>query len=185
MRGGFTLLETMVAITLIIIAATGAGVLLTRVMRANAVSSSQLTAAYLAHEGVSVVRNIRDANYIKQRSDPSHPWDAGIPDSGTYGIDYDVDDITSPSCKDKFGVRTAGNGLYECVNAADAPFTRKVTISKKDIYATTTDADQDTYERIDVEVLVKWKEGEREHEVKTHARLYDWLNALEQSEPPE
>ncbi len=76
---GFTLLEVIIAIFLITVGVGGAFALIQRTITFTAVTSSQLTATYLAQEGIERVRNTRDGNWLRQRTDPTIPWDADLP----------------------------------------------------------------------------------------------------------
>jgi len=62
---GFTLIEVIIAIFLVTIGITATLLLITKTLGAMSLSFSQLKAAYLAQEGVEVVRNIRDTNWIQ------------------------------------------------------------------------------------------------------------------------
>jgi len=61
---GFTLVETLVAVTIITIAVAGPMVTASRALLAANLSRDQLTASYLAQEGVEYVRGLRDQAYL-------------------------------------------------------------------------------------------------------------------------
>ena len=75
---GFTLIEVIMAIFLITIGAGGAFTIIQRTLAFTSVVSSQLTASYLAQEGIENIRNMRDGNWLTQRSNPGRTWDYGI-----------------------------------------------------------------------------------------------------------
>ena len=62
---GMTFLELMVAISVLIVGISGTVGLISMTISAAATTTSQLKAAYLAQEGIEVVRNIRDSNWVK------------------------------------------------------------------------------------------------------------------------
>ena len=64
-RRGMTFLELMVAMFVLIVGISGTVGLIQRTISSAAMSVSQLKAAYLAKEGVEVVRNIRDSNWVR------------------------------------------------------------------------------------------------------------------------
>lgn len=61
---GFTLIETMVAITILTLAVAGPLVTANRAIVASQISRSQLTANYLAQEAIEYVRAVRDDAYL-------------------------------------------------------------------------------------------------------------------------
>jgi len=61
-KSGFTLLETMVAITILALVTTGSVVLATNVIKSAEVAKNSLVASYLAQEGIELVRNYRANN---------------------------------------------------------------------------------------------------------------------------
>jgi len=79
---GFTLIESMIAITLIVSGITGLLILVNRSMGFAGLAFNQLTAANLAQEGIELVRNIRDNNWMNKKN-----WLAGLED-GFYQMDY-------------------------------------------------------------------------------------------------
>ena len=63
-RRGFTLIETMVAITILTLAISGAFMTANSSMTAAETSRGKLTASYLAQEGIEYVRMMRDDSYL-------------------------------------------------------------------------------------------------------------------------
>ncbi|MGL5831207.1 MAG: type IV pilus modification PilV family protein [Candidatus Altimarinota bacterium] len=61
---GFTLVEVIVSIAVLVFVITSATGILTSVMRSNSDNLSALLAYGLAQEGVEAVRNIRDSNFV-------------------------------------------------------------------------------------------------------------------------
>lgn len=62
--GGFSLLEVLIAIFILVIGIVGAYSAFNSMMANSAIAKERLTAAYLAQEGIEIVRNIRDANWL-------------------------------------------------------------------------------------------------------------------------
>ncbi len=62
---GFTLIETMVAVSILALAVSGPLLTANRAIVAAEISRDQLTASYLAQEGIEYVRAMRDDEYLK------------------------------------------------------------------------------------------------------------------------
>jgi len=75
MNKGFTILEAIAAIFVMTVGVLGAYAVVQQIIVYNSISSSRLTAAYLAQEGIEIVRNIRDTNWLTV---PLVVWDNGI-----------------------------------------------------------------------------------------------------------
>jgi len=67
-RRAFTLVETLVAITILTFAVTGTFLTANNALIAAATSRNQLTASYLAQEGIENVRLLRDNAYLSAYS---------------------------------------------------------------------------------------------------------------------
>jgi len=63
-KKGFTLVETMVAITILTLAISGAFMTANSAIVAAEVARDQLTASYMAQEGIEYVRLMRDNDYL-------------------------------------------------------------------------------------------------------------------------
>lgn len=63
-KNGFTILELMVTIVVILIGVLGAYSVIQDILLSTAKSSNRLTATYLAQEGIELIRNERDTNWI-------------------------------------------------------------------------------------------------------------------------
>jgi len=79
---GFTLVESMIAVGLIVTGVMGILTLISRSLGFSGLAYNRLVAANLAQEGVEVVRNMRDTNWLNQQT-----WDNGLSD-GTYQVTY-------------------------------------------------------------------------------------------------
>ena len=72
----FTLIELVLAVFLITTGTLGVFSLIQKTISFTAITSSQLQAAYLSQEGIEIVRNIRDTNWLQERT-----WDEGVSSS--------------------------------------------------------------------------------------------------------
>ncbi|OHA26952.1 MAG: hypothetical protein A3D52_02395 [Candidatus Taylorbacteria bacterium RIFCSPHIGHO2_02_FULL_44_36] len=64
-KNGFTLVETLVAIAVLLLAVAAPLSLATKSLNSSALSKQQITASFLAQEAMEYIRNIRDENVIK------------------------------------------------------------------------------------------------------------------------
>lgn len=82
---GFTLLESLVAVAILTTGISTAALLVTQSIKAGDRIQKRIVAAHLAQEGVEVIRNIRDSNWLS-----SSNWTANINTEGIAGcVDYD------------------------------------------------------------------------------------------------
>ena len=151
---GFTLIEIVVAMFLLIVGTVGAFALIQRTIAFTAVSSSQLVASYLSQEGIEIIRNIRDTNYLE-----GSVWDDGIGLGADYRLDYQSLNFPDVTCGNY--LKHNGN-FYVCSSDATGKFQRKITITKPEL------------DKIIVSVEVSWQERARTHQVFTQTELYNW-----------
>lgn len=101
----FTLVETLVAITIVLLAVTGPFQLVKSSLMASYTARDQMIATVLAEEGFEYVRGVRDANYLFTLANPSdsRDWLDGL--------------ASSPDCFSNNCVVAPGDGtpLAACV----------------------------------------------------------------------
>lgn len=82
MKKGYLLIESMVAITVIVVGLLGIFALLSRSLSLNRVISDRYVASYLAAEGVEIVKNLIDNNVLAEDA-----WNKNL-NEGNYQFDY-------------------------------------------------------------------------------------------------
>lgn len=156
---GFTLLETIIACFMVAIGAVGAYTVFSQITNITSLSASRLTAAYLAQEGIEIVRNIRDSNWLQ-----SEDWNNGLTGCADgCQIDYsgfsEADPVLPPYNGAQLKIDT--NGFYNYLNGTPTQYKRKITI--------TLNSDG-TNDILKVVAEVFWNKGS----VKVQENLYDW-----------
>lgn len=93
MNKGFTILEILITMLVVAIGGLAAYAMVQQIVFSTFSSSYRLTAAYLAKEGIEIVRNIRDTNWLQEA--PS--WSDGISDTSESDVlsNYDRDTTIS------------------------------------------------------------------------------------------
>jgi prepilin-type N-terminal cleavage/methylation domain-containing protein len=81
-EGGFTLLEVLIAITILFFAITATFTAAQSGLQSSIESKNQVIAYYLAQEAVEYIRNIRDTNSLLNATTPTN-WLAGIANLST------------------------------------------------------------------------------------------------------
>jgi len=72
---GFTLIEVVVAVSVLLIGVLGTFTVVQNITFSSRINSSKLTAAYLAQEGLELVRNQRDTNWLEDMYLQPVSWD--------------------------------------------------------------------------------------------------------------
>src|SRR3989344_3038752 len=126
-RGGQVMLEAIVALTVMTIGMLGIFSVLSNSIGASRVSTNQEIAVNLGAEGIEVVKNMLDANFLSG----SGAWNAGLTSCGSSGsgcrVQYDSASVTTstPSALLKYD---AASKLYGYSSGVDTIFRRVVTI---------------------------------------------------------
>jgi type II secretory pathway pseudopilin PulG len=151
-KGGFTIIEILAVIFFLSVAMVGALIAIQQTMAWTETSFQRLTAIYLAQEGIEIVRNIRDTNWLK-----NNVWDQGLSE-GDWETDYQ-----SQTLDDNYdgAFLLIDGGFYNYTSGTSTPFKRKVTISDK------------TADQMKVTVTVSW-EAKGEHQISAQEILYNW-----------
>lgn len=162
-------MESLVAITILVLAVTGAATAIQTSISSYIFSKDQIIAFYLAQEGFEQIRNLRDENRLKNQ-----PWLTGIAstqsDSCYFGDACMVDPVNS-------NLPTKCSAPGSCLVLKQDPATGffgynvawNDTIFKREILLTQINANE-----ISIEVSVKWSKGLVNREFKARENLLNW-----------
>ncbi|OGD31083.1 hypothetical protein A3A25_03565 [Candidatus Azambacteria bacterium RIFCSPLOWO2_01_FULL_46_26] len=161
---GFSLLETVVALGILVVGIGGAVGLVAQSLASIEAIKNKVISANLAQEGIEVVRNLRDENWL---NDVHWRGEGGgiLLADGDYRVQYNATALTSFT--DTF-LQTNSSGYYGYNNeygylgGSDTVFKRKITISMI----------SDT--QIKVISRVDWTEKGRVKFIEIEDRLYNW-----------
>jgi len=176
-KRGFTLIETLVAISVLLIAVVGPLTLATRSLFSALVARDQLTASYLAQDAVEYIRYKRDNNFLA-----GEPW-----------LNGDLSDCVAPKmCR----VETERNQIKDCDEDSGGVCKNLTYDEKEDTYGyrsvsteegeevrpTTFNRTVTLYPAVDnpnneyiIDVTVSWHTGSFENSFTTKEHIYNWL----------
>jgi prepilin-type N-terminal cleavage/methylation domain-containing protein len=179
MEQGFTLIELLITTLVMTIGISGAFLAIQQGIIAVDYSNSRFTAAFLAQEGIEIVKNIRDTNLLEYYYiSESIPWNEGLT-TGAAVADFEVEYtdpqsldpvLTEPICSPFCGfddlrfLTKSKDGFYN-YNGLEkvTKFKRKVRIEEAELYL------------LKIEVTVYWKgRGGNVQEIIVCQELYDW-----------
>jgi prepilin-type N-terminal cleavage/methylation domain-containing protein len=150
---GFTIIEGLVAIFVITIAALIAYGSSQQIISYSRQTEDKFIASYLAKEGVELVRNIRDSNWVSESI-----WDIGLTGC-VNGCEADRDSALSAYGSGRYLNFLAG-GFYDYDSGTATKFKRKITIN-------------DASDQLNVTAEVFWKEGTIDKSIKAEEILYN------------
>jgi prepilin-type N-terminal cleavage/methylation domain-containing protein len=165
---GFTLIEMLVAITVLLLSITGPLTIAAQAVFSANIAKDRLTAAYLAQEGIELVRQKRDTNAI-QGNFWLNGLDACLAAGACYvgphsGVVFDC----AGSCPNMNFNSDSGSiayGTYGYGVGESSIFTRNISIE---------DLTSGEVEEIRVTSEVEWQAGGRTHEVVLTVNLFNW-----------
>lgn len=161
-KNGFTLVEVLTAIFVILVGVVGTMATIQQTLAYTSLSASRLVASYLAQEGIEIVRNFRDGNWLEQRTNPPLPWTNGL-SSGDWEVDYNDTVLTAYVGAGRY-LKIDG-GFYNYESGTNTKFKRKITIVQ--------DSDGGN-PCLKVSVLVEWQQVGKTHQVTAQEYLYNW-----------
>ncbi len=175
---GFTVLETLVAIAILIISLTAAFSVVQSGLSLSISSRDEVTAYYLAQEAIEMIRNSRDENSLN-----ALPWLAGIADdSGDPCYFGNYCTVDSPN---KY-FESCGTEAGECSNLKQDQDSESPTFGmygidpdqtsswgttpfKREIFLKSITSDE-----IAVTVTIYWTKGVTTRNFVIHDNLFDW-----------
>lgn len=176
---GFTLVETLVAITVVVTAMVGPLYAVQQSLNASRTAREQLIASSLAQEGVEYVRGIRDSNYLyvlRTRS-TTHSWLFGLDgtcSSGTGTCPVNcitaacVIDPTQNTVSRSVGpLYLSTTNLYTQVAVVPTPTKYTRTVLLTPVTGSVTE--------MTLTVVVTWTTKNQTRNVTITERLHNWL----------
>lgn len=150
-------MEIIVVMGVVISILTSALVLITMTVNSTNASRMRIIAISLSQEGLEIVRNIRDNNWLANRRTALN-WRQGL-DPGDYRVQYNSLGLLSFSTMPL----RINNGFYQYDAGNNTLFYRKITIQHIG----------DNQIRVISEVT--WTDRERNQAISAETRLYNWL----------
>lgn len=148
-------MEIIAVISILLVGLLGMMSLLVQNIQVQSVNSKRLIAQQLAQEGIEIVRQIRDNNFIKDRV-----YDESLGD-GTYFVDYKEAVLRRVDGDEQKIVRINSDGFYGS-EGEDTPFSRWVMIRTREHY-------------LEVYSTVDWADRGKNYEYQLETRLYEWF----------
>lgn len=167
-KKGFLLIELIVAVFVIVVGILSVYFVISQSISKIHESSLRLTAAYLAQEGMEIVRNIRDTNFKGGEN-----WDEGLGadlaagEYKEYEADYDDSSLERLDCsscgyEDLQFLNIDNEGFYNYESGDPTSFKREIEIEKI----------SDDELKVSVEVL--WKYKGKENSITVTEILHNW-----------
>jgi Tfp pilus assembly protein PilV len=190
---GQSLIEMLVALFILVAALTATIVLIVTSINAGRESINKLIGTSLAREGIEVVRNIRDSNWI----DPSGSgWDEGLDGANSTAIPKidGVNPISLNFAENDFTRIKLYNNQYlqDTTAGTDTQFYRLLYInpicqnddnppieeivSKESGDDCTSFGNSTDYSKVGIRIIseVRWPSSDSSHKVIIEDRLYNW-----------
>jgi len=149
---GFSLIEVLLSVFIITVAVLGLYNGINYSYNSIEKAKDKFVASYLAEEGIELVKNLRDSNYIA-----SLAWNNGLT-ACTVGCRIDANDSALDATTPTTPLLIDANGFYSYNSGTQTIFSRKIVITSIETY------------KIKVSVTVYY--GDEEFLLEQY--LYDW-----------
>ncbi len=167
---GFTLAELLIAVFVLTSGIIGAYIMIQNSISVATGARMRATASHLAQEGIEIIRNIRDTNFLEKASAPTNEWNEGL-SSGNYQADYFLPRSKDPALSvcpglcgfsDLWFLRKNNNDFYNYSAGENTVFKRRITIQRQP-------------DVLKIIVTVYWLERSMVKEVSMQENLYNWF----------
>lgn len=157
---GFSILEILILISVILVSLTGLISLSIGSIKSQTNSRNALVAVELAQEGIEIVRNIRDTNWLNLSSSD---WNSNL-GNGNYIVNYGSTALSSVSGINDNAAKLYidSNNMYTHTGGTSTAFSRIITINSTDDASST------------ISSFVKFGSGPRSQIYEVDAILYNW-----------
>lgn len=160
-KAAFSLIEIMAVLLIVSLGMVGMVNLATQSIQAQTINRGSIVAYQLAQEGLEIVRQIRDTNWLQGRN-----WKTGLA-SGTYCLDYRSPSLRPVASLNDCSLYFDSNNWYyapsimETAGSRFSNFRRIVVINAQ----TSTAA---------VSTIVSWDDRHKTFRYEVETQLYDW-----------
>ncbi len=161
---GFTLLEVIGAIFILMVGLGGSFSLMSQTLSAASSVELKLTAAYLGQEGLEIVKNLRDQAWLEKRTSPFLSWNEYLP-VGNWEADYLTLDSLGNHAFNSSPLNIDADGFYSYSPGVQTKFIRKISIAE------ISPSDPDIKR---VTVQVSWEERGRAHNFQVMEDVTNW-----------
>ncbi len=148
-KKGFTLIEMVVSVFIIVVAVVGILQVTSKYVQQTKFEKEAYVAALLGQEGIEIIKNIRDVNWITSAA----TWNTGLA-NGDYEVDYDDSGLAADASRFLY---IDSNGFYNYSSGTATIYKRKITLVNG------TD-------KVSITVNVYW----RGHTTTVKEDIYDW-----------
>jgi type II secretory pathway pseudopilin PulG len=179
-RRGQTLVEALIALSILTVGFVGIVTLLTRSFQLNRTTANDTQATYLASEGIEVAKNIIDYDvyYGLSQSSSTNDWGCSFELNAGQSADYALEYDTTPTqCTKPMTIpQDTSDQLYF------NPDTNLYVYSYDDFGTTPTDFVRDVYlsvpigspDELDVQSTVTWSDGGISNTITLEDHFYNW-----------
>lgn len=176
---GFTLIELIIAVFVVTVGVVFVYGIIQQIISYTLISNSRFVAAYLAQEGIEIIRNIRDNNWVagedwSQNLINGNPpgftgCNPGGPPAKYCEADFMDTFLTErPVALDPNFLRLQGQFYQYDPNGVQTKFKRKIEIVPVDV-----DVDG-AYDKLNVSVEVLWNDKGKDYNVEIAEELWNW-----------
>lgn len=154
MKKGFTLLEVLISLVIVVVGVVGVFALVQQTISFLPISEQRLSASYLVQEGIEIVRNLRDANIVN-----GEVWNSGLTGCDL-GCEADYAGTSLTAWADRYLLDN--NSFYNYSSGSQTLYKRKIII------------DAGAVDVLKITVEVSWQEKLRSHSITAREDIYNW-----------